>query len=376
MPEATSALQYETLCMRRSGLTRDLPPGTEELQWVVNTSTLIFGDRDAALVDTFLTVEQNQQLVDWVKAHDRNLAYVYITHGHGDHGFGVKQLLEAFPEAKAVSTAAAVAKARFEGTPPYVDTFWTSRFPGQVPLPQVFPEVLDGDTFTLEGHPLRAVETGFTDCEGSTALWVPDLRLVVAGDVAYNGIHQYLGETTTTSREEWMRATDTLAALDPAFVVAATRTPTCPTTRRSWPRQRSTWRTSTGSTPRLRPRPICTRRCSRCTRTGRTRAHSGPGRSGPRRHRSDVTPGQPESATVTALRPMNCLDRSADAERAGRRCTASARSGEGASAHLVQPRGSSRKASPSAGEVTVVVLPSWPAKEYSWSRPLTTRARR
>ncbi|MEU6934561.1 MBL fold metallo-hydrolase [Streptomyces sp. NPDC046374] len=229
MPEASSALRYETLCMRRSGLTRDLPPGTpEELQWVVNTATLIFGERDAVLVDTFLTVEQNQKLVDWVTAHDRNLAYVYITHGHGDHGFGVKQLLEAFPGAKAVSTAAAVAKARFEGTPPYVDTFWTSRFPGQVPLPQVFPEVLDADTFALEGHPLRAVETGFTDCEGSTALWVPDLRLVVAGDVAYNGIHQYMGETTTASREEWMRATDTLAALDPAHVVAGHKNPDLP----------------------------------------------------------------------------------------------------------------------------------------------------
>jgi len=50
----------------------------------------------------------------------------------------------------------------------------------------------------------------------------------VAGDVAYNGIDQYLGETTTASREEWMRATDTLAALDPAFVVAGHKKPDLP----------------------------------------------------------------------------------------------------------------------------------------------------
>lgn len=51
MPGATSVLQYETLCVRRSGLTRDLPPDTpKELQWVVNTATLIFGERHAALV--------------------------------------------------------------------------------------------------------------------------------------------------------------------------------------------------------------------------------------------------------------------------------------------------------------------------------------
>ena len=62
---------------------------------MANTATLIYGDRDAVLVDTFLTIEQNQQLVDWVKARERNLAYIYITHGHGDHYFGVKQLVEA-----------------------------------------------------------------------------------------------------------------------------------------------------------------------------------------------------------------------------------------------------------------------------------------
>src|SRR4029077_14182679 len=96
----SSSLQFDTLCVRRLGLTRDLPPGTEDLQWVANTATLIFGGRDAGLVDTFPTIDQNQQLVDGVKAHDRNLAYIYITHGHGDHAFGVRQLIEAFPAAK------------------------------------------------------------------------------------------------------------------------------------------------------------------------------------------------------------------------------------------------------------------------------------
>ncbi|MFF4243582.1 MBL fold metallo-hydrolase [Streptomyces sp. NPDC001822] len=225
MAVVVPSLRYETLCLRRPGLVRDLPLDGGELQWVSNTATLVLGERDAVLIDTFLTIEQNQRLAEWVQRHDRNLAHVFITHGHGDHTFGVKQLLGAFPEARAVAGSATVAKARSEGTPPRIDTFWSARFPGQVPQKQVFPDSLDDATFTVEGHTFQVIETGFTDTEGSTALWVPDLRLVAAGDVAYNGIHPFTGETTTSSREEWMRATDRLAALAPAHVVAGHKNP-------------------------------------------------------------------------------------------------------------------------------------------------------
>ncbi|MCU1648801.1 MAG: Beta-lactamase [Nocardia sp.] len=225
---ASSPLQFDTLCNRRPGLTRDLPPGKEDLQWVVNTATLIYDDTDAVLVDTFTTVEQNQQLVDWVKAHNRTLAYVYITHGHGDHFFGVKQLTEAFPGVRAIAAAAAAQESAYQGSRAYIDSFWGKLFPGQIPEPQIFPEALDSDRFEVNGHIFEVIETGFTDTPGSTALWVPDLRLVVAGDGAYNGIHQYMAETTTESRAEWMRATDTLAALDPSYVIAGHKMPDNP----------------------------------------------------------------------------------------------------------------------------------------------------
>jgi len=90
------------------------------------------------LVDIFLTIEQNQQLVDWVKARERNLVYIYITQGHGDHYFGVKQLVEAFPAAKPVSSAGAVERAKQEGDPKFLGSFWNSRFPGKSRSPRYF----------------------------------------------------------------------------------------------------------------------------------------------------------------------------------------------------------------------------------------------
>ena len=61
--ETTDAgLSWDVLTIRRPGLTRDLPAGKEELMWVANSSTLVFGKRDAVLVDTFLTTDQSQTL--------------------------------------------------------------------------------------------------------------------------------------------------------------------------------------------------------------------------------------------------------------------------------------------------------------------------
>ena len=220
-----SNLQYESLLMKREGLTRDLPPGiNEDLRWVTNSATLIFGDHDAVLVDTFTTVAQNEELIDWVRGHNRRLTHVYLTHGHGDHVYGVGQLLEAFPSARAIGTSGTLDQARIQAQEEYRDGFWGRLFPGQIPAP-VLPGVISDDHFMLEGHTLKILQAGHTDTEGTTILWVPDIRLVVAGDVVYNETHMYMAESTAESRLEWISALEMVKALDPINVVAGHKFP-------------------------------------------------------------------------------------------------------------------------------------------------------
>ena len=73
-------------------ITNDLPPGGSEMKWSPISSTLISGKRDAVLVDTAITVEQNQKLAEWIAASGKNLTTIYATHGHGDHFFGVNTI--------------------------------------------------------------------------------------------------------------------------------------------------------------------------------------------------------------------------------------------------------------------------------------------
>src|SRR5437660_6712736 len=101
----SAPLKWNVFVIKRQGLTRDLPPGKEQWTWVPTSATLIYGKRDAVLVDALLTVEQAHALVDWVTASEKNLTTIYVTHGHGDHFFGIATLQERFPNARAVATA-------------------------------------------------------------------------------------------------------------------------------------------------------------------------------------------------------------------------------------------------------------------------------
>ena len=222
---AADQLKYRVFTATRPGLTPDIPAGYESLAWVANSATLIFGRRDAVLVDTFLTLDQSVQLADEVAASGKNLTYVYITHGHGDHFFGLGALKQRFPNVRAVTTAAVIDRIAGQLKPDMLEGFWRQRFPGQIPDEPDVPESLDGASIELEGNALIPIDTGYTDTADSTSLHVPSIGLIAAGDVVYNGIHPYLGESSAQTRLQWIDALDKLGTLNARAVVAGHKIP-------------------------------------------------------------------------------------------------------------------------------------------------------
>lgn len=216
-----SKLQWKLLTKKRgSSSAQGIPPGKEDLLWVTGTVTLIYGEQDAVLVDTFLYEQHAKELVEWVVASGKNLTTIYITHAHGDHFFGLKHLLDRFPNARAIATRSVVAAIQNQINPEYVQAFWEPRFPRQLPSPLVAPEVFEGDTFYLEGEELKVVELGHTDTSKSTALYVPSIDLVVSGDCVYNNTHLYLAEWDKEACNEWLLALDKIESFHPKAVVA------------------------------------------------------------------------------------------------------------------------------------------------------------
>jgi glyoxylase-like metal-dependent hydrolase (beta-lactamase superfamily II) len=181
-------------------------------------STLIYGSRDAVLTDPAFTRDQARALGDWVAGKGRKVTDIFITHGHGDHWFAAGLLAERFG-ARVVATEGTIAQmhAGVAGRP----LLWDKIYAGMIPPSPVTAVTVPNNCFTLEGHDLVMVDVGHADTDDNSVLHIPDLGLVVAGDVIYNGAHLYLGGSVAVGGlDPWRAAIDRVAALKPLQIVA------------------------------------------------------------------------------------------------------------------------------------------------------------
>jgi glyoxylase-like metal-dependent hydrolase (beta-lactamase superfamily II) len=203
-------------------------PGFEQAvgraTWPPSTSTLIRNEDGGLLVDCLITEAEARSLATWVKAHDCELEYVYITHPHADHFLGLPEVLASFPDAKPVTLAESIPAMREQISPGYMQV-WSRFFPGQLTGKPVVPAPLAGSSIPIGDSTATLIPVGTTDTDHSSVVHVPDLSLVVSGDVVYNQTHMWLAGSTPDSRASWLRALDAVAALGAKTIIAGHRNP-------------------------------------------------------------------------------------------------------------------------------------------------------
>ena len=123
-------------------------PGTEAIFPV--SSVLVTGRKDAILVDAQFGLGQADKVVDAIRQSGKTLTTVYISHGDPDYYFGLDKIKAAFPDARIVATPQTVA--HIKETMAGKLAFWGPKLGADAPKTLVVPEVLEGDTLTLEGQ--------------------------------------------------------------------------------------------------------------------------------------------------------------------------------------------------------------------------------
>ncbi len=206
-------------------------PGFEaevgQATWPPSTSTFIWNEDGGLLVDALITQAESELLAKWLVDHGSPVTTIYVTHPHADHFLGLPAVMAAFPHAEAVALPAAIPGLQGQVSAAAMQV-WGGFFPAQLTTEPVVPKPLSGNLLSIGADVATVVPVGTTDTDNSSVVHVPQLGLVVAGDVVYNRVHLWLAGSTPATRTSWLKALDTVEGLGPTTVIAGHRHPGAP----------------------------------------------------------------------------------------------------------------------------------------------------
>jgi glyoxylase-like metal-dependent hydrolase (beta-lactamase superfamily II) len=194
---------------------------TADSQGLGVTSTLIYGDQEAILVDTQFRIGDAEKLAERIVAKGRRLKAILITHPHFDHFYGASVLLKRFPGTPVYASASDVEfiKGSLANTAAQIRArFGAEAIPADIQIPQPWP----GTRFTVDGEAVDVI-AGLQGDVGpgprNNVVWVPSLAAAIVGDIAFNQVHLSLRATDADARKAWQETLRLVQERNPRIVV-------------------------------------------------------------------------------------------------------------------------------------------------------------
>ena len=190
-------------------------PGTSAIFPV--TSTIVYGKKDAALIDAQFQKQYAEQVVKEIKDMKKNLKYVFVSYHDPDYYFGLNVIHKAFPEAKIISTAQTAYL--IEASKDMKLDVWKKQLGTDAPDTLIVPEVVNSLP-AIEGN---ALEIKYDkDDSAHPFVWIPSLKAIVGGGSVTEGGHIWMADTQGDKGiERWQQVISAMKQLEPATVVPA-----------------------------------------------------------------------------------------------------------------------------------------------------------
>jgi glyoxylase-like metal-dependent hydrolase (beta-lactamase superfamily II) len=180
-------------------------------------SVIIEGTHEVMLVDAQLTKTSAERVLQEIRETKKPLSIIYITHEHADHFLGLEVFREAYPRVRIIANSAVVERIN-KVYQEKIDKWKTILGPGATSH-VVAIEQFDSDFITFGSSQIEVLKNIQGDTDENTMLWIPGQRILIAGDVLFNGMHVYTAETDSKARGEWLNSLQKIRELKPSVVI-------------------------------------------------------------------------------------------------------------------------------------------------------------
>lgn len=180
-------------------------------------STIIEGAHEVMLVDAQLTRTNAEKVLQEIKATKKPLSIIYITHEHADHFLGLEVFKEAYPTVRILANSKVVDRINqvYQGK---IDK-WKAILGSAAASRAVAISKYDDRFIRFENSDIEILRSLQGDTDENTMLWIPEQKILIAGDVLFNDMHVYTAETDMNARKRWLSTLKRIKELKPAAVI-------------------------------------------------------------------------------------------------------------------------------------------------------------
>jgi glyoxylase-like metal-dependent hydrolase (beta-lactamase superfamily II) len=180
-------------------------------------SIVIEGIHEVMLVDAQLTKTNAEMVLRIIKATNKPLSIIYITHEHADHFLGLEVFKEAYPDVRILANSNVVDRIN-KVYQEKIDK-WKGLLGSDAASHAVAISKYDDDSIRFENSKIEILKGLQGDTDANTMLWLPGQKTLIAGDVLFNDLHVYTAETDMAARKRWLDSLKTIRGLKPAAVI-------------------------------------------------------------------------------------------------------------------------------------------------------------